>query len=258
MASIVHQRRAELESLGEYVVLANISSGWFAVFENTLLERRQAASRGGRTGSNLIVYRTLNEANDPRDHYVIPSSIFASLLTDNTVAHARASTSRRWNLTLRDNRLRVTHGNGSLDVAPYHGEYLLGEMEPAFTPSQSSPAAPFLAAAALEGIAKELRFTIRSRSRPLREAALAASNGVCEACGVDYSRFFGGLGMAVLQVHHKKQLAKQEEAVVTGLSDLAVVCANCHALIHSNKDSAMEVSALSSLWGRSRGDTNQS
>ncbi|MDP1610891.1 MAG: hypothetical protein Q8M11_07510 [Sulfuritalea sp.] len=104
---------------------------------------------------------------------------------------------------------------------------------------------------AIEGIARETTITIRSRSEPLRRAALERANGICEACGTDYSRLAGGLGKRVLQVHHRRQLALADEPATNGLDDLAVVCANCHLMIHADVSNAMSVEELSQrLVGR--------
>lgn len=97
---------------------------------------------------------------------------------------------------------------------------------------------------AIEGIARETTITSRGRSEPLRRAALARAGGICEACGMDYSALAGGLGLRVLQVHHRQQLSLVEEPTVNGLDDLAVVCANCHLMIHADVSRAIPVEEL--------------
>lgn len=97
---------------------------------------------------------------------------------------------------------------------------------------------------AIEGIARETIITTRSRSEPLRRAALKRAAGICEACGTNYSELAGGLGLRVLQVHHRRQLALADEPVTNNLDDLAVVCANCHFMIHADTLHAMPVEEL--------------
>lgn len=99
-------------------------------------------------------------------------------------------------------------------------------------------------AQAIEGIAREARIITRSRSEPLRRLALARAGGICEACGTDYSKLASGLGKRVLQVHHRRQLAFAEEPVTSNLDDLAVVCANCHLMIHADTTNAISVEEL--------------
>jgi hypothetical protein len=97
---------------------------------------------------------------------------------------------------------------------------------------------------AFENILTEAIQIRRSRNPALRDQALAASNWTCEACDVNYGQLLGGDGRRVLQVHHKKQLAATDEKTLTNRADLAVVCANCHALIHANPKKALKVEAL--------------
>jgi len=79
----------------------------------------------------------------------------------------------------------------------------------------------------------------RKREQRLRNAKLqqAQKNGgrlVCEVrgCGFDFEKFYGELGENYCQVHHLKPLSDRTTPVLTKLDDLAVVCANCHAMIH--------------------------
>lgn len=251
MSSIVHAAREQLADLGEYVVMANISSGWFAVFENTLDVQAKRAQANGRAGPNLVIYRTRNEAVEARDHYVVPNAVFLSMVTDETVATAKISSSRRWNFTFKDNRLRVTHGN-SVDITPYYRAPLLVEPVSPAPKSVPKPQARFQAREALEGLAREYRVAARSRSSALREGALEASLGVCEACGINFVLLLNGVGARALQVHHKKQLSKSEVEVVTSLEDLAVLCANCHCIVHANPKEPMRVEELKALWAKER------
>jgi hypothetical protein len=102
-------------------------------------------------------------------------------------------------------------------------------------------------AAAVEGMLRESLHYQRGRSRELRDRALAGAEGKCEACQRDYSKLLDGQGRKVLQVHHKKQLALFDGPQLTKMSDLAVVCANCHALIHINPKKALPVRRLRQL-----------
>lgn len=97
---------------------------------------------------------------------------------------------------------------------------------------------------AIEGIARETTIITRSRSESLRRAALERARGICDACGTDYSKLAGGLGKRVLQVHHRRQLALTEEPVTNGLDDLAVVCANCHLMVHADISNALSIEEL--------------
>lgn len=104
----------------------------------------------------------------------------------------------------------------------------------------------------IENTLREAKVLLRKRSRRLRAEALSRSRGTCSACGTDYSIVLGGRGLRVLHVHHRKQLAATDTPVVTSVDDLAVVCANCHALIHSDPKNAISVEDLHVLLAAER------
>jgi hypothetical protein len=56
----------------------------------------------------------------------------------------------------------------------------------------------------------------------------------CEACDCDHSEY-GRLAEKVFEVHHLRPLAKLRKAQKTKLSDLGVLCSNCHRAIHRTK-----------------------
>ena len=247
MASVVGKLRKDLERCGEYVVRANISSGWFAVFPKTWTTRTDAAQRDGREGPNLIVYRT--NSDNSRDHHAIPWSVVRDFLVDDTITHSEVNGSRRWNLTLKNGKLHVTHRPGKKEVSEYYGIPLLIEGKGAPVARQV-PLVFDDNFSVLEGTAREATVMARSRNRKLRDLALKRSNGICEACDTDFSVLLGGEGVHVLQVHHRRQLARQEIPRPTSPDDLAVVCANCHAIIHADPLNAVPVEFLRDQWCR--------
>jgi predicted HNH restriction endonuclease len=103
---------------------------------------------------------------------------------------------------------------------------------------------------ALEGLRTETVRYVRGRSRQLRDRVLKDSDGTCCVCDVDYKTILYGKGARVLQVHHRKQLAATDAPGITNQSDLAVVCANCHMLIHMNPKIALSVEELRRMLGR--------
>ena len=100
---------------------------------------------------------------------------------------------------------------------------------------------------AMEGATTEARS--RYRNAKLRESALQQARGVCEGCGVNFWKKSGGLGRHCLVVHHKNQLKDRDEPRETKLSELAVVCANCHMMIHADPQRAMKLSELRKKLG---------
>ncbi len=78
----------------------------------------------------------------------------------------------------------------------------------------------------------------RRRERRLRQAKLDEARNhaalCCEVpgCGFDFARAYGPLGVGFAEVHHLQPLKDRAEPGETRLEDLAVVCANCHRMIH--------------------------
>jgi 5-methylcytosine-specific restriction endonuclease McrA len=95
----------------------------------------------------------------------------------------------------------------------------------------------------IEGEALRRLVVHRKRERDLRERRIndaLRKDGrlVCQVpgCGFDFSRVYGELGVGYAQVHHLHPLGRSTEPRETSLTDLAIVCANCHAMIHRGGD----------------------
>ena len=96
---------------------------------------------------------------------------------------------------------------------------------------------------ALEGASRSRIVAHRLRESSMRHAKIAwavAKHGVdgltCEVrgCGFNFAKQYGPLGNGYVHVHHRVPLREAVGAGrVTKLTDLAIVCANCHAMIHS-------------------------
>jgi hypothetical protein len=57
----------------------------------------------------------------------------------------------------------------------------------------------------------------------------------CEVCKFDFVSLYGDLGKGFCEVHHKNPLAEVDNETQTSLEDLAIVCANCHRMIHRSQ-----------------------
>jgi 5-methylcytosine-specific restriction endonuclease McrA len=105
---------------------------------------------------------------------------------------------------------------------------------------------------AVEGHLRALLVRHRQREQRLRRAkiraVLRASRRLkCEVlvCAFDFEETYGSLGREYAHVHHLRPLAADGQRRTT-LSDMAIVCANCHAMIHRGGAcrSLKEVSAI--------------
>ncbi|MGC9441703.1 HNH endonuclease [Streptomyces sp. WG5] len=80
------------------------------------------------------------------------------------------------------------------------------------------------------------RHRSRERNKALRkkkiDAALRQGRQLaCESCGFDFERIYGARGRGYIECHHVVPLHEAGEGR-TKLSDLALICANCHRMIH--------------------------
>lgn len=57
----------------------------------------------------------------------------------------------------------------------------------------------------------------------------------CEVCSFDFEHKYGEHGEDFCEVHHLIPLSKSDGIVKTRLEDLAIVCSNCHRIIHRTK-----------------------
>ncbi|HHQ6565561.1 TPA: HNH endonuclease [Serratia fonticola] len=77
-----------------------------------------------------------------------------------------------------------------------------------------------------------------------KKAVLRATGKLCcEACGFDFKEVYGEIGDGFCEVHHLQPLSKADGVVKTELKDLAIVCSNCHRIIHRT-DPMLSISSL--------------
>jgi len=54
----------------------------------------------------------------------------------------------------------------------------------------------------------------------------------CEACVFDFGKGYGEIGFGYIECHHRTPLSTFKVQTKTTLDDLALVCANCHRVLH--------------------------
>lgn len=82
-------------------------------------------------------------------------------------------------------------------------------------------------------------FTRRNASivKRAKQEALKKGNGriYCESCNIDFLQKYGEHGAGFIECHHIVHLSEGER--ITKISDLALVCSNCHRMLHrKNKE----------------------
>ena len=78
----------------------------------------------------------------------------------------------------------------------------------------------------------------RERSRKLvndKKQKMLKENGrlICEVCEFDFGAVYGERGAGFIEVHHTIPLHTLTASRKTRLEDLALLCANCHRMVHA-------------------------
>jgi 5-methylcytosine-specific restriction enzyme A len=94
----------------------------------------------------------------------------------------------------------------------------------------------------------------RERNRQLveskrKQAMKSFGKLACEVCEFDFAIYYGSHGSGFIECHHIKPVATLVAGQKTHIDDLALVCANCHRMIHRSKP-WLSVSALRALRQR--------
>lgn len=72
-------------------------------------------------------------------------------------------------------------------------------------------------------------------SRKIEETLEKYGKLDCEVCNSDLGRVYGDWGNKAIECHHKIPLATATGSRKTLLEDLALICANCHRVLHGGK-----------------------
>lgn len=83
-----------------------------------------------------------------------------------------------------------------------------------------------------EGERYTIEATFRSRNRALIEAKKSNSDFHCEVCNMSFKEIYGKIGEKYIIAHHVEPIGSRDNGSKTTLDDIALVCANCHEMLH--------------------------
>ena len=84
-----------------------------------------------------------------------------------------------------------------------------------------------------EGSKRLVAHLRRERNQTLvRRKKKLARSLCCEACAFSFSLVYGESAAQYCEIHHLVPLAEAEQATTTRMQDLAILCANCHRVVH--------------------------
>lgn len=103
----------------------------------------------------------------------------------------------------------------------------------------------------LEGKRKLREAYFFTRNPQLAAVAKVAANYTCEVCEFNFLTYYGDLGKGYAECHHRNPLSERPEELwtqelKTSLEDVAVVCANCHRMLHRRRP-ALSVNELKTI-----------
>ena len=73
----------------------------------------------------------------------------------------------------------------------------------------------------------------------------------CEVCSMDFEETYGKLGRGFAECHHKNPLSLRDKNEETALCDLAIVCSNCHRMLH-RKRPWLTIDNLKAIYGNQK------
>jgi len=81
---------------------------------------------------------------------------------------------------------------------------------------------------------RRLRLHFESERKPQNAKAKkqSATSLVCEICGFSFLTFYGPAAAQYCEVHHLVPLKSLSRAARVKLNDLAILCSNCHRVVH--------------------------
>lgn len=99
-----------------------------------------------------------------------------------------------------------------------------------------------------EGGKKNLYTTKYERKKKSRDQAIRIHGYTCQVCDFNFKEKYGKWGEGYIHVHHLKPLSTNDtEVEINPALDLCVVCPNCHAMIHRNKNVVLTLAELKKL-----------
>ncbi|MDP3113107.1 MAG: EVE domain-containing protein [Thermodesulfovibrionales bacterium] len=74
----------------------------------------------------------------------------------------------------------------------------------------------------------------------------------CQVCGFDFSLNYGRIGEGYIEAHHTIPVSELNENSVTRVQDIALVCSNCHRMLHRRRP-WLSINELTTLLSQKRG-----
>lgn len=108
-----------------------------------------------------------------------------------------------------------------------------------------------------EGGRRQVVSSRLERNRTLRERAIQLHGHTCVACGFNFGAFYGEYAEGYIHVHHLELLAGfTDRRAVNPETDLTVLCANCHCVVHRRRNRLLSIQELRSMIRTAAGEVS--
>ena len=95
---------------------------------------------------------------------------------------------------------------------------------------------------------KKVRFSSYYERNPFyRNKAIEIHGLSCMACKFNFEDKYGAYGRGYIHVHHNKPLSESVPTKINPRTDMSVLCPNCHAMVHRNKNKTLSINELRQL-----------
>jgi len=192
----------------------------------------------------LVLWGADEEDND---YFRIPFSKVKRLFTEEHKTTGKYK--GRWTAIIQDNRF-LMHSNSQLavDISDDYGNAHLGESEPSGSQLARDLEAIELENELFEGQRKARLSSYFERNPRIRKEAIRAHGHVCQICGFDCEAFYGTIGSGYIEVHHLIPVCTLDsKQPLSPITDMAVVCANCHRMLHRGAGAPISPQELKDL-----------
>jgi hypothetical protein len=227
-------RALDIKNWGEggnnYVLKGNQKNKWVG-FQETVLNH---LSETFGDNFNIVIW---TDRNNDNDYYCIPYKIIKHLFIDKHKTTGKYP--NRWTAIILDHQF-LMHSNSKLGVdvlsyysMPFSLEIYNGEvLDDVISKTEGG---------------KRVVISIKSeRDNSLRKEAIKYHGLTCKVCTFNFKETYGNWGEKFIEVHHIKPLGElsTEYTFTDPKTDLTVVCANCHRMIHTKKGITLTVEEL--------------
>ncbi len=95
-----------------------------------------------------------------------------------------------------------------------------------------------------EGGTQEIIRELQKRDPELKSLAIEKHGLSCQICEFNFEKNYGALGKGYIEMHHLVPLGTTKKERISTVDNVAVVCSNCHRVLHRNGKEPISIEQL--------------